>query len=130
MPSDSDAPRHVKPRSPLYDAERVDFKLCDVRDALTQAPGEHCGGVWMSGHGEARRPNVAVTTRAPSMTRAAADAIVAKAGLTEHVAFVAAVWGLAEPEAGRERSTRSPKAFSRIVPRSFVPRVLTSRATS
>jgi ketosteroid isomerase-like protein len=86
-----------------YDGELVDFKLFDVREALTNELGEHCGGVWMSGHGETRRLNVAVTTRAPAWTRAAVDAIAATAGLKEHVAFPPVVWSLAELQAGRER---------------------------
>jgi ketosteroid isomerase-like protein len=91
------------PEDTLYDGELVDFNLHDVGEALTQELGEYCGGVWMSGRGETRRLNVAVTTRAPARTRAAAEAIAAKAGLTEHVAFVPVVWSLAELEAGRER---------------------------
>jgi hypothetical protein len=65
------------PEDTLYDGELVDFKLHDVRDAPSNELGEHCGGVWMSGRGETRRLNVAVTTRAPRRTRAAADAIAA-----------------------------------------------------
>jgi hypothetical protein len=99
------------PEDTLYDGELVDFKLHDVREALTDKLGEYCGGVWMSGRGETRRLNVAVTTRAPASTRAAADAIAAKAGLTEHVAFPPVVWSLAELQAGRERLEAAAGGF-------------------
>jgi ketosteroid isomerase-like protein len=86
-----------------YDGELVDFKLHDLRDALTETLGEHCGGVWLSGQGETRRLNVAVTTRAPAQTRAAAEAIAAAAGLKEQAEFPPVVWSLAELQAGKER---------------------------
>jgi ketosteroid isomerase-like protein len=87
----------------LYDGELVDFKLQDVREALTNELGEYYGGIWLSGRGETRRLNVAVTTRAPARTRADVEAIAATAGLGEQVAFPLVVWSLAELEAGRER---------------------------
>ncbi len=99
------------PEDTLYDGELVDFKLHDVRELLTNELGEHCGGVWMSGSGETRRLNVAVTTRAPARTRAAADAIAANAGLKEHVAFPPVVWSLAELQAGRERFEAAAGGF-------------------
>ena len=99
------------PEDTLYDGELVDFKLDDVREALTHELGEHCGGVWMSGRGETRLLNVAVTTRAPARTRTAADAIAAKAGLKEHVAFPPVVWSLAELQAGRERFEAAAGGF-------------------
>jgi ketosteroid isomerase-like protein len=118
------------PQDTLYDGELVDFKLYDVREALTNALGEHCGGVWMSGGGETRRLNVAVTTRAPARTRAAVDAIAATAGLKEHVAFPPVVWSLAELQAGRERFEAAVGGFLSDSPRSSVAHRSTSRATS
>ena len=91
------------PEDTLYDGEFVDFDLYDIREALTDVLGEHCGGVWLSGRGETRRLSVAITTRAPAPTRAAAEAIAIKAGLKEQVAFEQVVWSLAELQAGRER---------------------------
>ncbi len=99
------------PEDTLYDGEFVDFKLYDVREALTNALGEYCGGVWLSGRGERRRLNVAVTTRAPARTRAAAEAIAATAGLKQHVAFPPVVWSLAELQAGRERFEEAARRF-------------------
>lgn len=99
------------PEDTLYDGELVDFKLYDVREAVTDELGEYCGGVWISGRGETRRMNVAVTTRAPAQMRAAADAIAAKAGLTERVAFPLVVWSLAELQAGRERFEAAAGGF-------------------
>jgi hypothetical protein len=98
-------PSHIRTPSEdtLYDGELVDYKLQDVREALTNELGEYYGGVWMSGRGETRRLNMAVTTRAPARTLAAVEAIAATAGLTEHVAFPLVVWSLAELGAGRER---------------------------
>jgi ketosteroid isomerase-like protein len=87
----------------LYDGELVDFKLHDLRDPLTKTLGEHFGGLWLSGQGETRQLNVAITTRAPTRTRASAEAIAAAAGLAEEVAFPTVVWSLAELQAGRER---------------------------
>jgi hypothetical protein len=43
--------------------------------------------------------------------RAAADAIAANAGLTEHVAFPLVVWSLAELLAGRERLEAAAGGF-------------------
>jgi hypothetical protein len=99
------------PQDTLYDGELVDFTLHDVREALTNELGEYCGGVWMSGRGETRRINVAVTTRAPARTLAAVDGIAATAGLNEHIAFPPVVWSLAELQAGRGRSEAAVGGF-------------------
>ena len=95
----------------LYDGELVDFKLYDIREDLVETLGAHCGGVWMSGQGETRRLNVAVTTEAPVRTRAAAEAIAAAAGLAGQVTFLPVVWSLAQLQAGRERFEAAAGGF-------------------
>ena len=90
---------------PVRRAALRDFDLSEIRGALTGTLGAHCGGVWWSGRGETRTMNVAVTTRAPERTLAAARAIAVDAGPQAHVAFPQVVWSLAELEAGRERFT-------------------------
>jgi hypothetical protein len=90
------------PEDTLYDGELVDSELYKVREALTDELGEYCGGVWMSGRGETRRLNVAVTTRG-SDAEAGRGGCDRGDGRTHRARRDSAdVWSLAELQAGRE----------------------------